>query len=47
MLDNDISQKYIEEGIEDVIILLVRLHPTNSHMIKFEDIEEDDEVKAF
>lgn len=38
MLDNDISAKYIEEGIEDVIVLLVRSHPTNCHMIKFEDI---------
>jgi len=35
MLDNDISSKFIEEGIEDVIALLVRSHPTNCHMIKF------------
>ena len=39
MLDNDINSKYIEEGLEDAIALLVRSHPTNSHMIKFEDIE--------
>jgi hypothetical protein len=42
MLDNDISTKYIEEGFEDAISLLVRSHPTNCHMIKFEDIEEKD-----
>lgn len=47
MLDNDISTKYIEEGIEDVIVLLVRSHPTNCHMIKFEDIEDKDEPEAF
>jgi hypothetical protein len=35
MLDNDISGKFIEDGIEDVIALLVRSHPTNCHMIKF------------
>lgn len=42
MLDNDINSKFIEEGLEDGIILLVRSHPTNCHMIKFEDIEEND-----
>jgi hypothetical protein len=36
MLDNDISTKYIEDNtLEDAIILLVRSHPTNCHMIKF------------
>lgn len=42
MLDNDISSKFIEDGCEDVIVLLVRSHPTNSHMIKFEDIDDSD-----
>lgn len=46
-LDNDISSKYIEDGIEDAIILLVRSHPTNSHIIKFEDVEDSDEPEAF
>ena len=47
MLDNDISSKYIEEGFEQAVGLLVRAHPLNCHMIKFEDIVEKDEPKAF
>lgn len=47
MLDNDISSKYVEEGLDQAIGLLVRSHPTNCHMIKFEDIEEKDEPQAF
>jgi len=35
MLDNDMNTKYIEEGLQDAIGLLVRSHPTNCHMIKF------------
>ncbi len=42
MLDNDLSSKYMEDGFEDAIILLVRSHPANCHMIKFDDIEEQD-----
>ena len=48
MLDNDISTKYIEDGsLEDAIILLVRSHTSNCHMIKFEDVEEKYEGEAF
>jgi hypothetical protein len=47
MLDNDMSSKYIEDGLEDAIGLLVRSHPLNCHMIKFEDIEEKHEAQAF
>ena len=39
MLDNDMSSKYVEEGLQDSIILLVRSHPSHCHMIKFEDID--------
>lgn len=35
MLDNDISSKYVEEGLDEAIVLLVRSHPVNCHMIKF------------
>lgn len=35
MLDNDMNTKYIEDGFEDAILLLIRSHPTNCHMIKF------------
>lgn len=41
MLDNDMSTKYVEDGLEDAIALLVRSHPTNCHMIKFDDIDEN------
>jgi hypothetical protein len=41
------SSKYIEDGLEDAIGLLVRCHPLNCHMIKFEDIEEKHESQAF
>ena len=47
MLDNDISARYIEEGLEDAIVLLVRAHPANCHMIKFDDIDESQETEAF
>ncbi len=47
MLDNDINTKYIEQGFEDAIALLVRSHPTNCHMIKFEDIDEENQAEAF
>lgn len=47
MLDNDISSKFIEEGIYDVIALLVRSHSSNCHLIKFEDIDDNDELEAF
>jgi NIMA (never in mitosis gene a)-related kinase len=47
MLDNDMSSKFIEEGFEDAVRLLVRAHPTNCHMIKFDDIDEKDEPQAF
>lgn len=40
MLDNDMSSKYVEDGFEDAILLLVRSHPINCHMIKFDDIDE-------
>lgn len=35
MLDNDMSMRFIEDGLEDAIALLVRAHPTNCHLIKF------------
>jgi hypothetical protein len=47
MLDNDMNTKYVEDGLEDAILLLVRSHPANCHMIKFDDIEEQDEPQAF
>lgn len=39
MLDNDLSGKFVEEGLQDAIVLLVRSHPLNCHMIKFQDID--------
>ena len=40
VFDDDLNIKFVDSGLGHVIRLLVRTHPSNHHLVKFEDVEE-------
>lgn len=46
VFDDDLNLKFVDSALGHVIRLLVRTHPSNHHLLKFEDVEEEHEKQA-